>query len=193
MTARSMATGRWSEQIASRRDGPAATHRCLSARELNGSAHARLAKTIEVFNEQGRDAQLKLFSLPLSRSRPDESELASTGGSFRSSGGWSATRRFGDCYLDGVMERLGLDEFSLRSISTEMLRCGLVASSLGMSDSTGCASGQRTGPWSNPGIRPRRGRSGCPSEKRAKSTSKRGCLVVSKKTLLPLKTKLEHI
>jgi hypothetical protein len=35
--------------------------------ELNGSAHARWQKTIEVFNEQGESTQLKLFPSELNR------------------------------------------------------------------------------------------------------------------------------
>jgi hypothetical protein len=42
-------------------DGPRQRTLCYLG-ELNGSAHARWQKTVEVFNEPGETTQLKLFS-----------------------------------------------------------------------------------------------------------------------------------
>ena len=42
-------------------DGPRQRTLCYLG-ELNGSAHARWQKTVEVFNEHGESTQLKLFS-----------------------------------------------------------------------------------------------------------------------------------
>jgi hypothetical protein len=54
-------------------DGPRQRTLCYLG-ELNGSAHARWLKTIEVFNEQGESTQLKLF--PSDLDVPDDIHVA---------------------------------------------------------------------------------------------------------------------
>src|SRR6266446_3940825 len=54
-------------------DGPRQRTLCYLG-ELNGSAHARWQKTVEVFNEQGESTQLKLF--PSEVEAPDDPNIA---------------------------------------------------------------------------------------------------------------------
>jgi|SRR5437660_11883479 len=54
-------------------DGPRQRTLCYLG-ELNGSAHARWQKTVEVFNEQGETTQLKLF--PSAVETPDDPNIA---------------------------------------------------------------------------------------------------------------------
>jgi transposase len=90
-------------------DGPRQRTLCYLG-ELNGSAHARWLKTIEVFNEQGESTQLKLF--------PSEVEITEDAQVARvlvKKVRVERTRRFGDCYLGlELWKRLHLDEFLAR-------------------------------------------------------------------------------
>jgi hypothetical protein len=54
-------------------DGPRQRTLCYLG-ELNGSAHARWQKTVEVFNEHGESTQLKLF--PSEAEVPDDPNVA---------------------------------------------------------------------------------------------------------------------
>ena len=87
-------------------DGPRQRTLCYLG-ELNGSAHARWQKTVEVFNEQGESTQLKLF--PSEVEAPDDPNVARV---LVKKVRVERTRRFGDCYLGlELWKRLGLDEF----------------------------------------------------------------------------------
>src|ERR1700740_86590 len=87
-------------------DGPRQRTLCYLG-ELNGSAHARWQKTVEVFNEQGESTQLKLF--PSEGEAPDDPNVARV---LVKKVRVERTRRFGDCYLGlELWKRLGLDEF----------------------------------------------------------------------------------
>lgn len=87
-------------------DGPRQRTLCYLG-ELNGSAHARWQKTVEVFNEQGETTQLKLF--PAEVETPDDPNVARV---LVKKVRVERTRRFGDCYLGlELWKRLGLDEF----------------------------------------------------------------------------------
>lgn len=92
-------------------DGPRQRTLCYLG-ELNGSAHARWQRTIEVFNEQGESTQLKLF--------PSELEVADDAQVARvlvKKVRVESTRRFGDCYLGlELWKRLQLDDFFARYI-----------------------------------------------------------------------------
>ena len=75
--------------------------------ELNGSAHARWQKTIEVFNEQGESTQLKLF--PSDLEVADDIHVARV---LVKKVRVERTRKFGDCYLGlELWKRLQLDDF----------------------------------------------------------------------------------
>jgi len=75
--------------------------------ELNGSAHARWQKTIEVFNEHGESAQLKLFCSEAEV--PDDPNVARV---LVKKVRVERTRRFGDCYVGlELWKQLGLAEF----------------------------------------------------------------------------------
>src|SRR6267378_2327027 len=87
-------------------DGPRQRTLCYLG-ELNGSAHARWQKTVEVFNEHGESTQLKLF--PSEAPAPDDPNVARV---LVKKVRVERTRRFGDCYLGlELWKRLGLDEF----------------------------------------------------------------------------------
>src|SRR5260370_5529416 len=87
-------------------DGPRQRTLC-DLGELNGSAHARWQKSVEVFNEQGESTQLKLF--PSEVEAPDDPNIARV---LVKKVRVERTRRFGDCYLGlELWKRLGLDEF----------------------------------------------------------------------------------
>jgi transposase len=87
-------------------DGPRQRTLCYLG-ELNGSAHARWQKTVEVFNEQGESTQLKLF--PCEAEAPDDANVARV---LVKKVRVERTRRFGDCYLGlELWKRLQLDEF----------------------------------------------------------------------------------
>src|ERR1700716_627151 len=87
-------------------DGPRQRTLCYLG-ELNGSAHARWQKTVEVFNEHGESTPLKLF--PSEAPAPDDPTVARV---LVKKVRVERTRRFGDCYLGlELWKRLGLDEF----------------------------------------------------------------------------------
>jgi transposase len=87
-------------------DGPRQRTLCYLG-ELNGSAHARWQKTVEVFNEQGETTQLKLF--PSEVETPDDPNIARV---LVKKVRVERTRRFGDCYLGlELWKQLGLAEF----------------------------------------------------------------------------------
>ena len=87
-------------------DGPRQRTLCYLG-ELNGSAHARWQKTIEVFNEHGESAQLKLFSCEAEV--PDDPNVARV---LVKKVRVERTRRFGDCYVGlELWKQLGLAEF----------------------------------------------------------------------------------
>src|SRR5437879_4792136 len=87
-------------------DGPRQRTLCYLG-ELNGSAHARWQKTVDVFNEQGETTQLKLF--PSEVETPDDPSIARV---LVKKVRVERTRRFGDCYLGlELWEQLGLAEF----------------------------------------------------------------------------------
>src|SRR3974390_1290602 len=85
-------------------DGPRQRTLCYRG-ELNGSAHARWQKTVEVFNEQGESTQLKLF--PSEVETPDDPNVARV---LVKKVRVERTQRFGDCYLGRELwSRLGLE------------------------------------------------------------------------------------
>lgn len=87
-------------------DGPRQHTLCYLG-ELNGSAHARWQKTIEVFNEHGESTQLKLFSSEAEV--PDDPNVARV---LVKKVRVERTRRFGDCYLGlELWKQLGLAGF----------------------------------------------------------------------------------
>src|SRR6478736_2302762 len=86
-------------------DGPRQRTLCYLG-ELNGSAHARWQKTIEVFNEHGESAQLKLFCSEAEV--PDDPNVARV---LVKKVRVERTRRFGDCYVGlELWKQLGLAE-----------------------------------------------------------------------------------
>ena len=90
-------------------DGPRQRTLCYLG-ELNGSAHARWQKTIEVFNEQGESTQLKLF--PAELEVADDAHVARV---LVKKVRVERARRFGDCYLGlELWKRLQLDDFLTR-------------------------------------------------------------------------------
>ena len=92
-------------------DGPRQHTLCYLG-ELNGSAHARWQKTVEVFNEHGESTQLKLF--PCQAEVPDDPNVARV---LVKKVRVERTRRFGDCYLGlELWKRLGLAEFFARHL-----------------------------------------------------------------------------
>jgi len=84
-------------------DGPRQRTLCYLG-ELNGSAHARWQKTVEVFNEHGESTQLKMF--PSEAEVPDDPNVARVP---VKKVRVERARRFGDCYLGlELWKRLGL-------------------------------------------------------------------------------------
>ena len=95
-------------------DGPRQRTLCYLG-ELNGSAHARWQKTVEVFNEQGESTQLKLF--PSEVEAPDDPNVARV---LVKKVRVERTRRFGDCYLGlELWKRLGLEEFFAQHLDVD--------------------------------------------------------------------------
>jgi hypothetical protein len=118
--------------------------------ELNSSAHARWQKTIEVFNEHGESAQLKLFSSEAEV--PDDPNVARV---LVKKVRVEGTRRFGDCYLGlELWKQLG-SLSSLRSIWTWMAPMYPGRASPRYWRSTGCVLRAASWPWNNTGIPPR--------------------------------------
>ena len=88
-------------------DGPRQRTLCYLG-ELNGSAHARWLKTVEVFNEQGESRQLKLFpaDVPPPEDDPNVARVCMDGVRLE------RTRRLGECFLAWELwRRLQLDRF----------------------------------------------------------------------------------
>ncbi len=76
--------------------------------ELNSSAQARWQKTIEVFNEQGKSRQLKLFPSAVEPPENDPNVARVLLKKVR----LERARQFGNCFLAlELWRRLGLDEF----------------------------------------------------------------------------------
>lgn len=95
-------------------DGPRQRTLCYLG-ELNGSAHARWQKTIEVFNEHGESTQLKLFSSEAEV--PDDPNVARV---LVKKVRVERTRRFGDCYLGlELWKQLGLAEFLAQHLDVD--------------------------------------------------------------------------
>jgi len=95
-------------------DGPRQRTLCYLG-ELNGSAHARWQKTVEVFNEQGETTQLKLF--PSEAEASDEPNVARV---LVKKIRVERTRRFGDSYLGlELWKQLGLAEFLARHLDID--------------------------------------------------------------------------
>jgi len=95
-------------------DGPRQRTLCYLG-ELNGSAHARWQKTVEVFNEQGETTQLKLF--PSETEASDEPNVARV---LVKKIRVERTRRFGDSYLGlELWKQLGLAEFLARHLDID--------------------------------------------------------------------------
>jgi transposase len=96
-------------------DGPRQRTLCYLG-ELNGSAHARWHKTVEVFNEQGETTQLKLFS-----SEAEASDDPNVARVLVKKVRVERTRRFGDCYLGlELWKQLGLQEFFARHLDQQI-------------------------------------------------------------------------
>jgi len=95
-------------------DGPRQHTLCYLG-ELNGSAHARWQKTVEVFNEQGESTQLKLF--PAEADAPPDPNVVRV---LLNKVRVERTRRFGDCYLGlELWKQLGLAEFFQRHLDVD--------------------------------------------------------------------------
>jgi len=76
--------------------------------ELNGSAQARWLKTIQVFNEQGEEEQLRLFPSQIEPPADDLQVARVLVNRVR----LERTRQFGACFLGWELwKRLGLDQF----------------------------------------------------------------------------------
>ena len=95
-------------------DGPRQRTLCYLG-ELNGSAHARWQKTVEVFNEQGETTQLKLF--PSEAETSDDPNVARV---LVKKVRVERTRRFGDCYLGlELWKQLELAEFFAQHLDVD--------------------------------------------------------------------------
>jgi transposase len=95
-------------------DGPRQRTLCYLG-ELNGSAHARWQKTIEVFNEHGESTQLKLFASEAEV--PEDPNVARV---LVKKVRVERTRRFGDCYLGlELWKQLGLTEFFAQHLDVD--------------------------------------------------------------------------
>lgn len=84
--------------------------------ELNGSAQARWLKTVEVFNEQGQSAQLKLFpaGAPVPEDDPAVARVLIHAVRLE------RTRQFGACYLGWELwKQLELDRFFEQAMDEE--------------------------------------------------------------------------
>src|SRR6266853_515750 len=116
-------------------DGPRQRTLCYLG-ELNGSAHARWQKTVEVFNEQGETTQLKLF--PSAVETPDDPNIARV---LVKKVRVERTRRFGDCYLGlELWKQLGLAEFLAGHLDVDDAAVSLSGSSTATEDQDRTAS-----------------------------------------------------
>src|SRR5438874_2757485 len=96
-------------------DGPRQRTLCYLG-ELNGSAQARWLKTIQVFNEQGEEEQLKLFPSQIEPPGDDPQVSRVLVNRVR----LERTRQFGSCFLGwGLWKRLGLDRFLERILDDQ--------------------------------------------------------------------------
>jgi len=84
--------------------------------ELNGSAQARWLKTIQVFNEQGEEEQLRLFPSQIEPPADDPQVARVLVNRVR----LERTRQFGACFLGWELwKRLGLDQFFEQAIDKD--------------------------------------------------------------------------
>jgi transposase len=96
-------------------DGPRQKTLCYLG-ELNGSAHARWLKTIEVFNEQGESRQLKLFPSDVEPPEDDSNVAQVLLNRVR----LERTRQFGNCFIGlELWKRLGLDRLFVELVDTD--------------------------------------------------------------------------
>src|SRR5690349_5144200 len=96
-------------------DGPRQRTLCYLG-ELNSSAQARWLKTIEVFNEQGKAQQLKLFPSEIEPPADDTQVARVLVNKVR----LERTRQFGACWLGlELWKRLGLDRFFKAAVDTD--------------------------------------------------------------------------
>ena len=105
----------WSlEETTRTADGPRQRTLCYLG-ELNSSAHAQWLKTVEVFNEQGETAQLKLFASDAAvEDGPDIARVLVKKVRLE------RTRQFGSCYLGiELWRQLGLDTFFAPHLDTD--------------------------------------------------------------------------
>src|SRR6266853_4056128 len=109
--------------------------------ELNGSAHARWQKTVEVFNEHGESTQLKLF--PSEVEAPDDPNVARM---LVKKVRMERARRFGE-WLSGteVMEAVGLEEFFALHLDGAADVAWSQVAAVSVSDQPVMRSRQRTG------------------------------------------------
>ena len=85
--------------------------------ELNGSAQARWLKTIQVFNEQGEEEQLKLFPSQIEPPADDPQVARVLVNRVR----LERTRQFGACFLGWELwKRLGLDQFFEQAVDEDV-------------------------------------------------------------------------
>jgi transposase len=84
--------------------------------ELNGSAQARWLKTIQVFNEQGEEEQLRLFPAQIEPPGDDPQVARVLVNRVR----LERTRQFGACFLGWELwKRLGLDQFFEQAVDED--------------------------------------------------------------------------
>jgi transposase len=96
-------------------DGPRQKTLCYLG-ELNGSAHARWLKTIEVFNEQGESRQLKLFPSDVEPPEDDPNVAQVLLNRIR----LERTRQFGNCFVGlELWKRLGLERLFEEILDTD--------------------------------------------------------------------------
>jgi transposase len=85
--------------------------------ELNGSAQARWLKTIQVFNEQGEEEQLKLFPSQIAPPADDPQVARVLVNRVR----LERTRQFGACFLGWELwKRLRLDQFFEQAVDEDV-------------------------------------------------------------------------
>jgi transposase len=96
-------------------DGPRQRTLCYLG-ELNGSAHARWLKTIEVCNEQGESRQLKLFPSDVEPPEDDPNVAQVLLNRIR----LERTRQFGNCFVGlELWKRLGLERLFEEVLDTD--------------------------------------------------------------------------
>jgi transposase len=96
-------------------DGPRQRRLCYLG-ELNGSAHARWLKTIDVFNADGESRQLKLFPSEVAPAEDDPEVARVLIGKVR----LERVREFGACYIGlELWKRLELDRFFEQALDDE--------------------------------------------------------------------------